>query len=112
MHKNIQIIDGARNSTFDIYQIEHDIFELVFPEQTDVAFVDEVDQRVKQLGKNIVTFWGLVYQVKVKKKDLAGIHGTLHLSGSYCKKELFPGRKESEVIIGASAIDLCSGQVF
>jgi hypothetical protein len=94
--KNIQVIDGARNSTFDIYQISDDLFNQIFPNGTDVAFLAEVERNFKVIDSDKV--WDLIYQSKVDKKQVIGIHGTLHLTGSYCSKEFFPSRKESEVV--------------
>jgi len=40
--KNIQIIDGAVNSVYDIFQATEDEFAVIFPDGTDVAFSDEI----------------------------------------------------------------------
>jgi hypothetical protein len=93
--KNIQIIDGAKNSTFDIYQISDDLFDLIFSNDTDIAFLAEVEQRLD--NRNDSKFWDAVYGHKVDKKKVTGIHGTLHLTGSYYSQEFFPTRKESQV---------------
>jgi hypothetical protein len=94
--KNIQVIDGAANSIFGIYQVPDDLFDVMFPNGTDVAFVDEIgkDFETRQ-GKRL---WNMVYQHPVNKKRVDGIHGTLHLTGSPVDKEYFPTRKEGEVI--------------
>lgn len=98
--KNIQVIDGAINSTFDIFQISEEMFNLLFPRGTDVAFLDEVEQRLNEDGKEQISrIWATVYQKKVDKKILTGgVHGTLHLTGSYCLKQYYPTRKESDVV--------------
>jgi hypothetical protein len=43
--KNIQVIDGAINSVYDIFSATEDEFSLIFPEGQDVAFIDEVMAR-------------------------------------------------------------------
>lgn len=43
--KNIQIIDGAVNAAFDIFQATEHEFNLIFPSHQDIAFIDEVDER-------------------------------------------------------------------
>lgn len=94
--KNIQVIDGAANSIFEIYQVPNDLFDILFPNSTDIAFVDEIDKDDEtREGKR---FWNMVYQHPVNKKRVAGIHGTLHLTASLVDKEYFPTRKEDEVI--------------
>jgi hypothetical protein len=40
--KNIQVIDGASNSVYDIFSATEEEFSLIFPIGQDVAFIDEV----------------------------------------------------------------------
>lgn len=40
--KNIQVIDGAINSVYDIFVATDEEFLLIFPEEQDIAFIDEV----------------------------------------------------------------------
>jgi hypothetical protein len=97
--KNIQVIDGAINSTFEVYQVPEELFNLLFPDGTDVAYLDEVEERLKLNSiDEEIEMWGAVYRNKVDKKQLTGIHGTLHLTGSYSDKAYFPTRKENEVV--------------
>ena len=91
------VIDGARNSTHNIFTISDDLFEIVFPNETDIAFLDEVTMRIESLGVDQVAFFDQLYADPVKKKNVHGLHGTLHSTGSYCAKEYFPTRRESDV---------------
>jgi hypothetical protein len=43
--KNIQVIDGAINSVYDIFAATDEEFALIFPGDQDVAFIDEVMAR-------------------------------------------------------------------
>jgi len=43
--KNIQVIDGAMNSVYDVFATTDDEFSLIFPEGEDIAFIDEVMSR-------------------------------------------------------------------
>jgi len=96
--KNVQVIDGAGNSVFEIYAVSDDEFDVVFKKGTDIAFPEDVAQRIaEEYGE---TFWNSFYRNRVDKKRVKGIHGTLHLSGSCCRKEWFPTLQESEVIDG------------
>jgi hypothetical protein len=90
--KNIQIIDGARNSTFEIYEVPDSLYAKIFREGTDVAFLNDVEQVLEERD------WMRVYKKKIDKKQVCGIHGTLHLTGSNCSKDYFPTRKEAEVL--------------
>lgn len=92
------VIDGARNSTHDVFSVNAELFEFVFPNDTDVSFVDEVEERIKSLGIDEITFFDDLYSNPVDKKKIIGLHGILHSTGSYCRKEYFPSRKEAEVV--------------
>ena len=94
--KHIQIIDGALNSTLDIYEVPDELFEIMFLGGADVAFLDEVEERFKAAG--VQDPWPSVYKTKVDKKKVVGIHGTLHLTGSPCEKKYFPDRTEAGVM--------------
>lgn len=45
--KNIQVIDGAVNCVYDIFAATDEEFALIFPDGQDIAFVDEVYERVR-----------------------------------------------------------------
>ena len=43
--KNIMIIDGAENCVYDVFGVPDDDFVLIFPDGTDVAFIEDVVRR-------------------------------------------------------------------
>lgn len=93
--KNIQIIDGAQNCVYDIFSVTDEEFALVFPDGTDIAFIDEVytnggRQMLDVAFKNI-------WQRRVKKSDAKGIHGTIFYELDE-KKVYYPTRKDEEAI--------------
>jgi hypothetical protein len=92
LHKNVQIIDGAINSTFDIFIVSEDQFSVIFPEGKNIAFLDDFPDLI-----NNEIFWNNFYKQKAVKSEVKGIHGTLHLTGSDIDKEEFPNRKETDV---------------
>lgn len=91
--KNIQIIDGAMNCVFDIYQATDEEFALIFPEGTNIAFSDEVWARGNNdlLSDSFKRIWGR----RIKKSDAMGIHGTLFYELEH-KKQLYPTRIDEE----------------
>lgn len=91
--KNIQVIDGAMNSVFEIYAVSDELFSILFPNGTDVAFEVDLLKKFPQTGRLKNS-----YKRRPKKKSVRGIHGTLHLNLSDCDPEYFPTRRESEVI--------------
>lgn len=95
--KNIQIIDGADNCTYDIYAISDNDFEVIFPgENQDVEFLDDFQGRVgdDQAVKILERIW----QNRVNKKEVCGIHGTLFYELEF-KKQYYPTKIESEMVI-------------
>jgi len=100
--KNIQIIDGAINSTYEIYQVPEWLFELIFPDNQDVAFLDEVETKLHEIVlpncMNEIGVWSVLYEIRVNKRNVNGIHGTLHLTGSLADRRYYPNRREDSVI--------------
>jgi hypothetical protein len=93
--KNIQIIDGARNCAYDIFSATDDEFALLFPSDTDIAFIDEIyaqgnAQLLEAALKNI-------WQRRIKKPDVQGIHGTIFYELEF-KKVYYPTRKDEEAV--------------
>jgi hypothetical protein len=75
--KNIQIIDGADNATFNIFQATDDEFAAIFPGPgQDIEVVEEFVARVgEETAKK--TLSGL-WDRPIYKHDVQGIHGTLY----------------------------------
>lgn len=96
--KNIQMIDGAVNSTFNIYGVSDELFQQIFPIRTDIAFLKDVEIQLHNQGYG-GGIWERIYQHKVDKKKVVGIHGTLHLTGSNCSKKYFPVLKEADILV-------------
>ncbi|MFC1542411.1 hypothetical protein ACFL4M_00800 [Pseudomonadota bacterium] len=93
--KNIQIIDGARNCVFDIYQATDDEFASIFPENTNIAFSDEVWER--ENDKKLSETFDCIWNRPIKKSEAMGIHGILFYDLED-KKQFYPTRKDEEAI--------------
>jgi len=93
MRKNVQVIDGAINSVFKIFEVSLEQFERLFPNNTDIAFLEDLTDL-----DDDISFWKEFYKKRVDKQNVVGIHGTLHLTGSYVEKSEFPNRKETDII--------------
>src|SRR3984893_10085729 len=74
--KNIQIIDGASNCTFSLFQATDEEFSLLFPEpQQDIQYAEDLahlPERV-EITAALIRIW----ERPIRKKDVHGIHGTL-----------------------------------
>jgi hypothetical protein len=93
--KNIQVIDGAANSVYDVFVATEEEFNLIFPAGQDVAFIDEVMARGpnKQLDEAFTHIW----KRRTPKRDAMGIHGLLLYELEH-KKQYYPTRKDEEAI--------------
>lgn len=89
--KNIQVIDGAINCVYDIFASTDEEFALIFPENTNIAFIDEVyaHGNAQELDAVFENIW----KRPVAKLKVQGIHGTLFYELEQ-KKVYYPTRKD------------------
>lgn len=73
--RNIQIIDGARNATFSLFQATDEEFAAIFPDDQDMALIEDVVTRLgeSEAGNILSRIW----ERPILKRDAQGIHGTL-----------------------------------
>ena len=84
--KNVQIIDGADNCTFSIFQLTDDEFALIFPaDGQDIQFAEDLSASA---GRALTAAWDR----PVRKADANGIHGTLFY-GFAARRQNFPNTK-------------------
>lgn len=93
--KNIQVIDGAENCVYDIFEATEDEFALIFPEGQDIAFIDEVYARGPQ--SELDAAFSKIWERRIPKKDAHGIHGLLFYELNH-KKAYYPSRRDEEAI--------------
>ena len=72
--KNIEIVDGALDSRFEIYAVEDHIFTRLFPQGKDEVYLEDLSEELQDDTK----FWDQVYATEVKRPAVQGIHGILH----------------------------------
>jgi hypothetical protein len=91
--KNIQIIDGAENATFSIFQATEEEFALIFPGAgQDLEIVEDFVTRVgeKAAGLVLTPLW----ERPIRKEEVQGIHGTLFYDYQAKAKYLPESRRE------------------
>lgn len=94
--KNIQVIEGAENCTFDIYAVPREVFEHIFPgRDQDVEFEEDLSARLSSRDKVLV--YGQLYKVPLDRKCISGIHGTLFLQ-LHDRAKYFPGKSLASVV--------------
>jgi hypothetical protein len=91
--KNIQVIDGANNATFNIFQATDKEFAYIFPGLgQDIEVVEEYVSRVGEEAakKTLSKLWGR----PIYKHDVRGIHGTLYYDWKEKAEYLPKSRRE------------------
>lgn len=91
--KNIQVIDGAANCTYDIFAATNEEFEAIFPNGTNIEFIEDVVERLGEdaAGQVLEPLWSR----PVAKSEVQGIHGTLFY-GLLHKKQYYPNKLDSD----------------
>jgi hypothetical protein len=97
--KNIQVIDGARNSVYDIFRATDEEFSLIFSEGEDIAFIDEVMSRHTSTEKLEIlnSAFNNIWTRRIAKRDAQGIHGILFYQLEH-KKMYYPTRRDEEAV--------------
>ena len=95
--KNIQVIDEAINCTYDIFGITDADHQLIFENDTDVEFEDDLFDRID--GTVLKDIFKRMWSNRMTKSSINGIHGTIFF-GEWCeeKKPFYPTKKESEMV--------------
>jgi len=93
--KNIQIIDGATNCVYDIFAATDEEFTLIFPDGTNIAFIDEVMS--SHNGAVIDEAFQRIWSRPIQKSKAMGIHGLLFYELEE-KKQYYPTRRDEEAI--------------
>jgi hypothetical protein len=95
--KNVQVIDGALNCTYDVFSVTLEDFLRVFPGPgQDIEFVEELFRRE---GKAAQELFQRLSALRVDKKNIHGIHGTL-FCGLEEKRRFYPTKREAEMTTG------------
>jgi hypothetical protein len=92
--KNIQVIDGASNCSYDIFAMTDEEFRILFPNPgQDIEFVEDAIDRTgnDELGEIMRNVW----KRPVKKPDVTGIHGTLFYELLW-KKKYYPNKRSDD----------------
>lgn len=95
--KNIQVIDGADNCTYDIFSIEENEFNKIFPgDGQDIEFAEDFIDRMGEVDAEAIL--APLWESRENKKFILGIHGTLFYGLGY-KKKFYPTKKDDEMIV-------------
>lgn len=74
--KNVQVINGALNCTFSVFQATDEEFALLFPEpRQDIQYVEDLARLAGQ--SEINSALRRIWERPIRKSEAHGIHGTL-----------------------------------
>ncbi len=93
--KNIQIIDGAVNATFSIFQATDEEFATIFPDGRDMELVEDLVERLGEeaAGSVLDPLWNR----PILKRDALGIHGTLFYDNEHRREHIPPSKREIDL---------------
>lgn len=90
--KNIQVIDDAINAGYDIYAATDEEFRVIFPNDgQNIEFIEDLVGRIGE--SSIPEIMNAIWERKVKKENVQGIHGTLFY-GLINKKKYYENKME------------------
>jgi hypothetical protein len=73
--KNIQIVDGADNATYSVFQATDEEFAAIFPDGRDIELAEDLFARLGEArAASILT---PIWERPILKRDIQGLHGTL-----------------------------------
>lgn len=106
--KNIQVIDGAANATFSVFQATDEEFAAIFPDGRDIELAEDLFERIGEdaAGSVLTPIWGR----PILKRDALGVHGTLFYNNEH-RRHYIPSSKR-EVDWADAAINQAQRDLF
>ena len=97
--KNIQIINGANNATFSLFQATEDEYAELFVDGTDMDLIEDVIDRLgdDRAGEILMAIW----ERPVLKRDANGLHGTLFYDWAARRHHLPATKREVDLDEGS-----------
>jgi len=90
--KNIQIIDGAVNATFSLFQATEEEFDAIFPNERDIELAEDLFDRLgEETASAVLT---PLWNRPILKRDALGIHGTLFYDNDRRRDHIPPSKRE------------------
>lgn len=90
--KNIQIIDGAANATFGLFQATDEEFATIFPDDRDIELAEDLIERIGEDAA--ASLLAPLWRRPILKRDALGIHGTLFYDNEYRRAYIPQSKRE------------------
>ena len=93
--KNVLVIDKAENSAYDIFGVADDVFALIFPKGTDIAFAEDLKahRQSRRIWRGLDEAW----KNRIPKRLARDIHGTLFYEMPH-RRQYYPALRDEEAI--------------
>lgn len=90
--KNIQIIDGADNATYSVFQATEEEFAAIFPDGRDMELAEDLFER---LGEAVtIAVVTPMWSRPILKCETQGIHGTLFYDNERRREHIPASKRE------------------
>jgi hypothetical protein len=113
--KNIQVIDGALNCTFSIFEATEEEFALLFPELgQEIQFAEDLfaeDLADLPAREEVTSALNRIWDRPIRKRDAQGIHGTLFY-GLDRYKSIYREKREDGVDPQRGALNAAQRRLF
>jgi hypothetical protein len=94
--RNIQIVDGADNATFSVFQATDDEFNQIFPTiGQDMEISEDFVQRAGEAHANQI--FNAIWERPILKCDVNGIHGTLYFDYQSRRRSIPTSKREVDL---------------
>ncbi|HEV7317323.1 MAG TPA: hypothetical protein VGO04_01765 [Ensifer sp.] len=90
--KNIQVIDGAANATFSVFQATEEEYAAIFPDGRDIELVEDLVERLGDDAADRVL--APLWNRPVLKRDALGLHGTLFYDNEHRRRHIPQSKRE------------------
>jgi hypothetical protein len=90
--KNVQVIDGAANATFSVFQATEEEYATIFPDGRDMELVEDLIERLgdREASRVLASLWTR----PILKRDALGIHGTLFYDNEHRRERIPQSKRE------------------
>lgn len=104
--RNVQIIDGASNATYSVFQATDDEFAAIFLGGRDMEKIEDLIDRLgdDEAARVLAPLWSR----PILKRDVSGLHGTLFYDN---ERRLLPASKR-EVDWDEQSINAAQRELF
>lgn len=90
--KNIQVIDGATNATFSVFQATTEEFAAIFPGGQDMELIEDLIERMGD--DEAACLLAAIWERPILKREVQGIHGTLFYDNGPTRRGIPSSKRE------------------